>query len=1787
MSHIPSQGPYVDTIILDCSRQTSEEVKGDPLNDVNALFTNKLGNGIKINPGDTISVSSAYVSERGCGGQVIEFKGAKQEGQTYTLNETVITKSQLPNKFPTTGATPGFQNLDAPRNLNHPAPLADFGPMGAKQVVHSKVPKTFTLSDNEVNMEISYYKSSNGEGYFHLPRRYDIKPPKGDPQVVGTLPRVMKHRQPNINNPDMLGQETQKGYKDAYDYDCPYNGRACVSPRITKLCPADWYIYAGLDDMGIFTQNPLETDVNDGVPGTPKYMLRSTCPVTVPRAGGLWDVDTGSNQKIYKQVGHDGHALQSFQMKQKNDNSRYTIYAKELCYYSEYVGDKPGIFNAAPALTSASAPTPIYEVPNSLDPGVPGAGEDYYGSPYLSRDDFLGTVNDGGIQKYTVCYDKEPACSGYTRYTEIKNLKVPKGFNSPSNVAETLTNQLNQTKEQRTIHGVAGSYLGPYKENIINQAGIDGADVGANYTQGGYDPRYYNQDSAIDGFYTDDTGTDEALYRSTYGSTLATGQRQILVSTILESETMKSFACGNPDTWHENNFIGYRGQNPRDVGADAPADRQIEAIDATYYPIDWKFTPERGQVDTITGPGLDNMVPSTWENETPGVAADKIVEVKAPIVKNIQYLSNYQYIGVKRPELFDAYREFQKPLFATGNASWRNFDNLQCLTGIQHSEFDTHPFITNCEWTDANLLRFKAVFDAQAKYPEIFKEYQYTNVEHTESAYNRITYPAVAKGVSPDYMRFIHINSWSGTTPIQKGAWRPDVATPISDNEVEDFPVYNHNSARMPLGNDNSNTPLTDPHATDSATGLSTWATTKMRITGTTPQMVNPLNQSRNAQDLSSSPLFVWYNEADKDNTINDGNQDKNLAYGCMFKYTVKNPAIGVTTIPGLAIHMDPFLCQEIWDNYTDNGGPIEFIGFNTHKIGGIPGHLSDPWADYQTLPNVLAIAMVVGLRYRIQTVGTTNWTLTGASANTVGIEFTCKLAGIGDGTCHEITPGIPKPNNWLNTGPLPALSPYGKGMGCGFDIHFNAYGTSCIALYSGYLDGDKYAVEKLQQGTEIPGVGTAHEVIGEFYMDRGCNDPADYHTNRPRNAEIEIHTATTRSTEIVFKNGGGGAPVFVAPVKGDIMEGTGVQTPCFVTAVDALTFTVSVTPPQTLAANTEMLFFEPLGPHSNINQNISKFIRERYVGANQPLLNFDDKGERFNFQQLHTPLYIGNEANAGDGLTSVALEEGKQVLEINRRLMGNDFSPEMMPYKTAIGRTKDPTTADLPPIQPMNSNLIPWQVYDSDGGIFLENFGLSEQQWKLSLWGVLGFTYGQFHPTGSGNRQARINNIIETTNLLVPTTNANLEASDVVKFRGNRYGSSLYTFQPPIASTLGPVGVAQQQKEVDYPVIVIDQTSAQINAEQLPRKMLKPFFLIKSNIIGDMSYYGGSDSGQNLPVVCVVNKENGFGDFYFQRGFDMEFTATNPRMITSITTSIHDPDMELANCGPDSSIIFKITKQNHANLDVVQDVLQQQQQAMMKHKDKLKFMAEEQLRMEARSASQDPVATPIGLGEGDIMDPNPPEDVGELIAQENAGGLAAPPPPIAPLVTHGPEPNLEPEPMPDSPIDVGTNDPDEKDMSRKRLREPGDTGGRIFSLAYQQQLNEERSERAMNLGRMELGSPGARQMAQQQQLNRLVRARTAGLEQAAGAYQMGINRPRTPERRPTFAAGSAQPIGTTDVDRRAKQAKERKAEQQRQRRAAETPEQRAAIRERAEARAAAREAARKKEGAEKQAGPR
>jgi hypothetical protein len=1484
----PRSEPYTDTILLDCSRATSEEVKGDPTNTQNAVFTNKLGEGIKINPGDKISVSSAFVSERGCGGSVIEFKGEPVIGESYELTYTDVVKTQPPrlNGMPDPD---NEHQISANTYPDNPEPFGDIGPMNCHQVEHKRTTKTYPLKDNEVNLEISFYKTTNGEGYVHLPRRWDFTSAElennSQKQKTGAIPNTMTVRDPSRLNPEALGQSALSNEEPGQtggvvNYDCAQNGRACISPNPRHTCPADWYIHKGLNDIG-------RKEIKSDPQGPASQTNPSVTGPCIPFAGGSWDLGEVNNAPYtFRQLTQDGTALNDFIMKQKNDNSRYTIYAKDICHYAEHICDIAGSPNAGTDL-----PSPLYEMPTNIVPTDPGKGN-RYGSPYPSRDDFLG--NGGGANPtYAVSGNKEPSLSGYTRYTEIKNLKVPKGFNAPSNVAETLTNQLNTTRDQRTIKGWQGAFLAPFDTLTIT------ADTQARSTYG--DQRNHNLLSEWQSF-TPRHGNQGML-----GSTLQTTQRQIPVSTVLESETLRSFACGNFNTFSRENFVGYRGQDPVLVGNTrlpdppfAPGGSGIEAYPPPAHPSTTSV------VITAGTPEKQNQI-STWNPPAHPTAT----EVKPPDVKNIQYLSNYQYLGVKRPELFDAIREFYRDDIEGNNVeetgySWRNLNAPQCLTGMPWAFRGSCPFITTIEWTPENLLKVKAVFDAQAKYPELFTGYAHSNIELNDSEYKSAD---GGSGASVDYMRFIHINTFNGYYPTIRG--HSALAGPGVVSEYAKYYYYKSDSGRVQLGDDNMNQPLTHAGAPNQAGG-GKWA----------PAGQAGLNPSRNAQDFSSSPLFVWYNEADKDITDNQGFQDKGLAYGTMWKYTSGEPFFD-----GFPLNADVATATE----------GKSYIAFNTKKIGGIADHIfSNMDNDFWSSP--------------------------------VGGE---PVAGKGK--------GIPYPIGG-------DFGDAGSGRGCGFDIHFNAYGTSCIALYSGYLAGDKYAVETLKAGVNLP-----TDVKGEYYSDRGCCLPTSLALNPfpyvPGGDNPFITSAKSDGTTVHAEHSH--AKYATSPTPTFCINNEYVS---HLPVVDRMITAESGGNEYTISGDVSIPSGKSVWIHNVIdgaptygNRNISKFIRERYVGANSPLLAFDDKGERFNFQQLHTPIYVGNEANAGDGLTAIAETGGTAVVEINRRLLGNDFTPEMMPYGTPIQPTKVSSDEDdkTPPIQPMNLNLIPWQLYDSDGGIFLENFGLSEAQWKLSLWGVLGFSYAQFN-TETNNRQTRINNIVEGSAGGSLTTNANLEASDVVKFRGNRYGTSLYTNQPPIASVLGNYDNAKAQPNVDYPVISIDQASAQVSAQNLPRKMLRPYFLIKSNIIGDMNYYGGGDSGQNLPIVCVINKENGFGDFYFQRGFDLEFTATQPRVITSVTTSIHDPDMRLSNVSGDSAVIFKITKQNNANLDVVQDVLQLNQAVLLRHSEALRIAQEEGIRQAVRDG-------------GDIS-----ELSGEAVNVGGTGIVPTDPPVFAPALPAG-----------------------------------------------------------------------------------------------------------------------------------------------------------------------------------------
>ena len=255
-----------------------------------------------------------------------------------------------------------------------------------------------------------------------------------------------------------------------------------------------------------------------------------------------------------------------------------------------------------------------------------------------------------------------------------------------------------------------------------------------------------------------------------------------------------------------------------------------------------------------------------------------------------------------------------------------------------------------------------------------------------------------------------------------------------------------------------------------------------------------------------------------------------------------------------------------------------------------------------------------------------------------------------------------------------------------------------------------------------------------------------------------------------------------------------------------------------------------------------------------------------------------------------------------------------MMPYQNDFT-----SKAGSVKLLPHNWNIEPWAIFDADGGIFIESFNINELDWDRSMMGILGFTYDQFNSdTPADTRQTRINDNIVFDPSGAITTNAVVNGSDIIQWRTNQYGANLYNNQYPIA-----INEDNADNPVCYvPVVSEDQLSANIEAEKLARKMITAYYVIRSDIVSDHKFIGGKDSGEALPIVHIVNKENGFGDFFFQGESDNAFTVTKSRMISDITTSIHNPDMSLATTTDGSGIIYRIQKNNGADLDIASEIL-------------------------------------------------------------------------------------------------------------------------------------------------------------------------------------------------------------------------------------------------------------------------
>ncbi len=345
-----------------------------------------------------------------------------------------------------------------------------------------------------------------------------------------------------------------------------------------------------------------------------------------------------------------------------------------------------------------------------------------------------------------------------------------------------------------------------------------------------------------------------------------------------------------------------------------------------------------------------------------------------------------------------------------------------------------------------------------------------------------------------------------------------------------------------------------------------------------------------------------------------------------------------------------------------------------------------------------------------------------------------------------------------------------------------------------------------------------------------------------------------------------------------------------------------------------------------------SSGCRRAMLGANNPLLNFSSVDNRFEWKNLHTAEKTGNFYNAGDpdpAPNEISPPPSGQAdvdcYKINKVSNYVTWSPSMMPYPDIDVIKKQNISHTFPSPNP---NLERQVVIDSQCGITITDMGITEDLWDESLWGILGFSYRQFYPNASvlGNINTRMNNV--NTNVSGATTNAYISSIDSQEYRVNPFGANVYSTQAPLAQDYGDTagwmiaGTAANFFNLNS--ITVNANSTAISASQLPRKQLRGYYLLSSNILSDANYYREANPMQ---VLAVVDKYNAEGDFVNYSGGGPVFTVTKPTVLSDVKTAILDPDGSEAQVDSYSGVIYRIDKKINTDLNFAETIMAEQQQ--------------------------------------------------------------------------------------------------------------------------------------------------------------------------------------------------------------------------------------------------------------------
>tara|TARA_R100000654_G_scaffold24805_1_gene47976 strand:- start:1655 stop:4651 length:2997 start_codon:yes stop_codon:yes gene_type:complete len=372
--------------------------------------------------------------------------------------------------------------------------------------------------------------------------------------------------------------------------------------------------------------------------------------------------------------------------------------------------------------------------------------------------------------------------------------------------------------------------------------------------------------------------------------------------------------------------------------------------------------------------------------------------------------------------------------------------------------------------------------------------------------------------------------------------------------------------------------------------------------------------------------------------------------------------------------------------------------------------------------------------------------------------------------------------------------------------------------------------------------------------------------------------------------------------------------------------------------------FRRDITKHDKSQESIMDLITQTYIGANNPLLDYDESTNRFILANLHTAENVGDVYNAGDPVGRIATnhipvpidpDASKIVYKINPRVTPWGYSPTFLPYADTTGVAYTFPDGNGAPsqgafltntrnIKNANENIESYAIFDAHCGVYINDAGINELEWNDSLWGILGFDYNQYNsPVNENNTLLKRIDINNKFNLRYPTTNAEVDVSDTKSYIANEYGAVLYTTQIPMPLTMQSYSGANALDFTTtlFPFISQLTQSISLSAKNLSKQMLNPFYTIRSDIISNTKYLGGLDSGIKMPVIGVVDRYGAEGDYYFGTPSDVSFTITKQTSIGDITTSIHDPDGSLALLDNNSGIIYKIQRNRVLPSNVIEEI--------------------------------------------------------------------------------------------------------------------------------------------------------------------------------------------------------------------------------------------------------------------------